>query len=206
VSGYSLRTIRTTAPANETPSDAELVRRAVARDPRAATLVWDRYATMVRGIVRRALGPDHEAEDVVQDAFIGFFKNVGALRDPSLLRPFLVGITFRTARTALRKRRVRRWLRLSDDGQLPEVSTSAGDPRARDALRCLYRILDEVDDRGRLAFLLRHVEGYELTEAAEALGVSLATLKRALAKTEAHLLERSGEDDLLGAWLEATRG
>jgi len=179
---------------------AQLVRQG---DPRGATLVWDRYAGMVRGVVYRAVGPGHETEDLVQEVFAGLFKNPGMLREPSALRPFLVSIAMRKARTALRRRRARSWLRLSVDGTLPEVLTQDGDPRVREAVRRLFAILNDLDDRGRLAFVLRHAEGYELTEVAAALGVSLATIKRALARAEAHVHRRARNDDILCAWTEA---
>lgn len=182
------------------PSDAELARLAKERDPRAATLVWDRYAGMIRGILFRSVGPGHDVDDLLQDVFVGFFRNVGTLRDASSLRPFLVGIALRTARTALRKKRVRRWLHLSDDGTVPEVPSHDGDPRSREALRRLYAILDELPDRERLAFVLRHAEGNELTETAAAIGVSLATVKRMLQRAEAHVQDRAKNDDLLSEW------
>jgi RNA polymerase sigma-70 factor (ECF subfamily) len=182
------------------PSDADLARLARDKDPRAATLVWDRYSSMVRAVLFRSVGPDHDVEDLVQDVFIGFFRNVGTLRDPSSLRSFLVGITLRTAHSALRKKRVRRWLHLSDDGTVPEVPSHDSDPRTREALRRLYLILDELPDRERLAFVLRHAEGHELTEMASALDVSLATVKRMLQRAEAHVQKRAKNDDLLSDW------
>jgi RNA polymerase sigma-70 factor (ECF subfamily) len=186
--------------APEGPSDADLARLARDKDPRAATLVWDRYSGVVRAVLFRSVGPSHDVEDLVQEVFIGFFKNVGALRDPSSLRPFLVGIALRTAHSALRKKRVRRWLHLSDDGSVPEVPSHDSDPRTREALRRLYVILDELPDRERLAFVLRHAEGHELSETASALDVSLATVKRMLQRAEAHVQKRAKDDDLLSDW------
>ena len=182
------------------PSDADLARLARDKDPRAAPLVWDRYSGMVRAVLFRSVGPSHDVEDLVQDVFIGFFRNVRTLRDPSSLRSFLVGIALRTAHSALRKKRVRRWLHLSEDGTVPEVASHDTDPRTREALRRLYLILDDLPDRERLAFVLRHAEGHELTETASALGVSLATVKRMLQRAEAHVQTRAKDDDLLGDW------
>jgi RNA polymerase sigma-70 factor (ECF subfamily) len=164
--------------------------------------VWDRYHELVRGVIYRCVGPGHDVEDLVQDTFVGFFRNVATLRDGSLLRPFLVSIAIRSAKTALRKKRVRRWLQLSDDGMLPEVAVDDGDSRAKEAVRRLFGVFDELSDRDRLAFVLRHAEGYELTETAAALGVSLATAKRCLQRAEQHVLSRSRSDDLLNAWAE----
>jgi len=185
-----------------TPTDSELALLAREKDPRAATLIWDRYAGLVRGVLYRSLGPGHEVEDLLQDVFIGFFKNVTSLREMASLKPFLVGIAVRTALTELRKRRVRRWIRLSADGLLPDLAAADTDPRAKEAVRRLYAVLNELSDRERMAFVLRHAEGHELTETAALLGVSLATVKRVLQRAEALVESRAREDDLLCAWTE----
>lgn len=190
---------RSTPP--QTLSDSELAVLARDKDVRAATLIWDRYAGLVRGVLYRSLGPGHEIEDLVQDVFIGFFRNVASLRETASLKPFLVGIAVRTALTELRKRRVRRWIRLSTDGLLPEMAADT-DPRAKEAVRRLYAVFNELSDRERMAFVLRHAEGHELTETAALLGVSLATVKRVLQRAEAIVQSRAREDDLLCAWTE----
>jgi RNA polymerase sigma-70 factor (ECF subfamily) len=187
-------------PATETgPTDAELVALARTPDPRAAALIWDRYAGLVRGVLSRSVGPGTDVEDLLQDVFIGFFRNVRDMRDPQALKSFLVGIALRTARTALRRRRVRRWLRLTDTGELPEPTPDA--PRPHDAVRRLYGILDGVGDRDRLAFVLRYAEGYELEEVAGAIGCSLATAKRCIARAEGHVLARAAKDEVLRAYV-----
>src|SRR4051794_25499185 len=99
-------------------SDAELVGAGAAGEPDAAALIWDRYASLVRGVLFRSLGPAGEIDDLTQDVFLRFFRQVKTLRDPSVLRSFLIGITLRVAGSELRRRRVRRWLRLTDTGVL----------------------------------------------------------------------------------------
>jgi RNA polymerase sigma-70 factor (ECF subfamily) len=183
-------------------TDAELVAMAQARDPRAAALVWDRYAHMVRGILCHTVGPRAEIDDLMQEVFVGFFKSVHAMRDPNALKSFLVGIAIRNARTMLRKRRVRKWLHLTDTGELPETATTNEDPRARAAVKNLYALLDKLDDRDRMAFVLRYAEGYELTEVATALGVSLATAKRSIARAEGYVLSQARNDERLREYVD----
>ncbi|WP_394829727.1 RNA polymerase sigma factor [Pendulispora albinea] len=182
-------------------SDAELVALARARDPRAATWLWDRHFPAVRALLYRTLGPGWDVDDLVQEVFVGFFRNIDGLRDPSAVRSFLFGIALRVARSALRKRRVRRWLRLTGDGHVPDVASAAHDPSSRAALLRLYAVLGELADRDRLAFALRHGEGYELTEVAGALGCSLATAKRCLARADEHVLRRAREEPLLQSYI-----
>lgn len=185
--------------------DAALARAVVAGDEAAASAVWDRYAPMVRRVLRRSLDPYEDVEDLVQEVFLRFFKRIGELRDPAALRSFLFGIALHVAGTALRRRRVRRWLRLTPTGVLPDLPDAGGAPGdpAREAVRRLYAILDRLDDAGRLTFVLRYVEGLELTEVAEALDVSLATTKRRLAKVTARVVAMIERDPLLPEYARA---
>ncbi len=179
--------------------DAVIARALAAGDEAAAAVAWDRYARLTRSVLRRSLGPFEDVEDEVQEVFLRFFRQIGELRDPGALRPFLIGIAMHVAVSSLRRRRVRRWLRLTPTGALPDVAAEGGEggDQAREALRRLYAILDRLDDAGRLTFVLRHIEGLELVEVAEALGVSLATTKRRLAKVTACVLAMVERDPLL---------
>jgi RNA polymerase sigma-70 factor (ECF subfamily) len=85
---------------------------------------------------------------------------------------------------------------------MPEGEGTTDDPEAKRALKRLYEVLDKIDDRGRLAFTLRFFEGYELTEVAEALGCSLATTKRALAKTQERVHALVKREPLLAPYLQ----
>jgi RNA polymerase sigma-70 factor (ECF subfamily) len=183
--------------------DASLARALADGQPAAASIAWDRFAPLVRGILRRSIGPDAEVEDAVQEVFLRFFRQIGGLRDPGALRPFLIGITLHVAGTALRRRRLRRWLRLTADGDLPERAGAAADGDARAALRRLYAMLDRLDDAGRLLFVLRHFEGLELTELAEAQGTSLATVKRRMTKVTARVLAMIERDPVLAEYVRA---
>jgi len=190
-------------PNSATIDDAALARLAAEKDPRAAAALWDRYASLVRGILRRTLGPVAEVEDLVQEVFIGLFRTLGGLRDPDALRSFIVGTAIRTARSELRRKRVRRWLSLTPTGALPDTEQAGAlDPEARRAVKRLYEVLDTIDDRGRMAFVLRYLEGYELTEVAEALGCSLATTKRALAKAQDRVNAMVRRDPLLAPYAQ----
>ncbi|WP_437746237.1 sigma-70 family RNA polymerase sigma factor [Sorangium sp. So ce302] len=185
-----------------TATDDEALARAAAQGhPGAAPILWQRFAPLVRRILTRTLGPGDEVDDHVQDTFLRFFRVAKDLRDPSLLSSFIVGIAVRVARAELRRRRVRRWLQLSPSGELPDMGGAQQDPQGRAALTRLYRILDQVDDRSRALFVLRFIEGLELTEIAAALGCSLATTKRHLARASHRILTAAERDPALSAYL-----
>jgi RNA polymerase sigma-70 factor (ECF subfamily) len=185
-------------PAQE--DDAELVRAALEGDSSAPGRIWDRYARLVRGVLRRSLGDD-EVDDHVQEVFLRFFRQVGGLRKPEALRCFLIGIAMRVAGSELRRRRVRRFMRLAPSEELEAGPSSPRDDDAREAVRRLYAILDRVDSRTRLLFVLRYVEALELTEIAESMDVSLATVKRHLSRAGDRVFALAGRDELLLSYL-----
>lgn len=182
--------------------DAALVAGVQAREPRAAGRMWDRYAPLVRRILRRMLGPV-DVEDGVQDAFLRLFRDLGSLRDPTALRCYLIGITLHVAKSELRRRRARRWLLLSDDGVIAEPDALVAEwhePRA--AVLSLYKMLDRISDERRTVFVLRYVEGLELAELSAVLDCSLATTKRRVADAARRVCFLAAADPLLAPYLE----
>jgi RNA polymerase sigma-70 factor (ECF subfamily) len=191
------------SPGVQAESDASLVAAVHAGVPGAAGRVWDRYAPLVRRVLRRTLGPV-EVEDAMQDAFLRLFRDLGSLRDASALRSFLFGITLHVAKSELRRRRARRWLRLSDDGNLdgaePVDDRDWAEPRA--AVFRLYQVLDRVSAERRIVFVLRYIEGLDLPELSAVLGCSLATTKRRVADVARRVYLLAAGDPLLAPYLE----
>lgn len=133
---------------------------------------------MVFRLLERGLGPDGEAEDLTQDVFLSSFAKLPTLRDGEALRSFIYSVALRTLKWELRRRRVRRILHLSDNGQLPDLPVRGTDSEARQLLTHFYALLEQLAVNDRAAFVLRHMEGLKLEEIAERMGVSLATVKR----------------------------
>ena len=180
--------------------DAALVAAAREGSRAGATRIWDRYATLVRRVLLRTINPGHDVEDLTQEVFLRFFDQLHRLREPSAVRSYLVGITLHVARSELRRRRVRRFLRLTDDGSVPDRAAPELNREDRVALSRLHAILDRLNVDDRLAFVLRHVEEMELTEIADATECSLATVKRRLSRAHARVLAHAGRDAQLTAY------
>src|SRR5678815_866642 len=92
-------------------TDAELVHAVAHGDHSALAAVWTKYVGDVRGMIQSCLGADSALDDLVQDVFLGFYRNAGRLSSPSALRSYLLGIAARTCALELRTRKRRtRWL------------------------------------------------------------------------------------------------
>jgi len=176
--------------------DIELARALMEGSNQAAELAWERYSPLVHRIVSRAIGPDAEVEDVTQEIFYRLFSRIGTLRKPEALRSFVISFAIRIVKWELRRRRARRWLTLSETGDVPDEQLLVMDAESRYALRRLYSLLDRLSTRERLVLVLRHVEGMTLEEIAEAMELSLATVKRALRRASLRVSQLVDSDDL----------
>jgi RNA polymerase sigma-70 factor (ECF subfamily) len=181
--------------------DATLARAASSGDPRATSVLWDRFSPLVRRMLRRTLGPSAQVEELLQKVFLRVLQKLDSLPESAQLKPFVVAVTVRALSSQLKRQRVRRLLRL----QSPWCSSDfgGGDTRARSALAALYRILDELDAEARLAFTLRHFEGLQITELASATDASLASAKRRLARANARVQAALSRDSAFSAYATA---
>lgn len=179
--------------------DARLVARLREGDPGAPGLLWDQYAILVRGVMRRSLGGEDEVEDLVQEVFLRFFAQIGRLRDPAALRSFLVGIAVRVVRSEIRRRRVRRRFGGGRESLHPDPAVLS--PQGVEPAWRMRWLLGELKPETKILFVLRYVEGLELREIAEALGVSLATAKRKLRRANEAITTLAGTDPLLSQYM-----
>jgi RNA polymerase sigma-70 factor, ECF subfamily len=190
------RTDTTSERASADADDATLAAEALGGERWAQRELWYRFAPMVYGLLRRSLSVRHDHEDLVQEVFVRVFRRLHTLENPAALRSFIYSVAVRVMSEEIRHFQVfqrahaQLWL-------LSEVGGSAGvNFEARDTLLRIQHILDGMKDRHRAAFVLRHVEGMELREVADGLGISLATVKRYLAKAMA-AIEHAARDETL---------
>jgi RNA polymerase sigma-70 factor (ECF subfamily) len=190
----------------ERMGDAELVALASQGDAKAVGAVWDRYASLVRRVLTSALGPDSAVEDLVQEVFIAFLRGANRIENAAALKGYLTGVAIRQAALELRRRKVRRIVTLTPNGQLPDQIAAPADSEAREALGAFYRILDRLNQRERMVFVLRHVEGFEYAQIVEHLGISESTARRSLNAAREQLERALVREPALKSYLKLERG
>lgn len=168
-----------------------------AGDPSAKSRFFDRHVAAVERAVQGVLGPDPEAEDVVQDAFLAALRGLDGFRgNEATLGAWVRGIAVRLALKKIRWRRTRRWLGMQGTDAMDTLhAVTQTDTQA--ALRRAYTLLDRLPAVERAAFGLRFIEGMQLEEVAHDLGVSLATAKRRIRSARERFSRLAAGDALL---------
>jgi RNA polymerase sigma-70 factor (ECF subfamily) len=169
--------------------DAELVRRALNRDPDAFRTITQRHNRRLFRIARSVLRDASEAEDAVQEAYMAAFKYLPSFRGDSSLASWLSRIAMNEALGRLRRKSVA--ARVTPVGHVPEAeiiqfpSTAPyDDPERTMAQRQILHLVEQATDAlpevYRVVFVTRVIEGMSIEETAELLGLKPETVKTRL--------------------------
>ena len=184
-------------------SDADLVRQARAGQVEAFEALVNRHERLVYSLALRILRQDQDAEDVTQETFLSAMEHLDGFRGDSSFTTWILRIATHAALKVLRKRRGLDTVSLDagtdpdSDGPLPHPEYIADwrqSPRQlvhqRETARLIEQALDELDEKHRLVFLLRDVEGLSVRETAGMLGLSEANVKVRLLRARLQLREQ----------------
>ncbi len=193
-------------PAREHLSDAELARALISGAAWAYAETWNRFSPVVFNMAISALGSPSEAEDIVQEVFCRLVGKAKTLRQPECLRSFIVSFAIRVLKWDLRRRRVHGWLTFEPGEALIDVVRVSLDVESRDILRRFYALLSRLGARERLAYALRHIESMTIEETAQAMDLSVSTVKRLHERATDQLSKWSETDFELTGLLLRKRG
>ena len=175
-------------------SDAAEVARARAGDEGAFRGLVERHATAVFRVAYRITGNEHDAEDVVQEAFLKAWKQLATFEDRASFGSWLHRIAANCAYDALRSRAVRRTaLSESSDEALSALPAEA--PLAdrlvesSEVQRRIGAAMARLSPVERAAFVLRHFEEMSTREIGDSLGVGESAAKQSVFRAVRKLRE-----------------
>lgn len=183
-----------------TGDESVLVNAARKGDMAAFEELVRRYDRNVFRIAQHITQNREDAEDVVQDAFLKAYQNLGQFQGQSKFYTWLVRIAVNEALMRLRRRRPERMVSLDEDvkteeDSMPrEIADWTPNPEQQynqaELKDILSRTIQGLPTSFRTVFVLRDVEGLSTEETAEALGLSIPAVKSRLLRARLQLRER----------------
>jgi RNA polymerase sigma-70 factor (ECF subfamily) len=179
----------TTTAVPTTLSDEDIVVRVISGERSLFEALMRRHNARVYRAARAITGDNHEAEDVMQDAYVRAYEHLGEFRGHARFSTWLLRIAVHEALA-----RVRLGRRFDPGGWQPDVlpmdaSTLNPEQQASDIemRRVLGTAIDVLPAEFRVVFVLRIVEGLSGAETAECLGIPEETVKTRLHRARARL-------------------
>ncbi|MFN7894175.1 MAG: RNA polymerase sigma factor [Pirellula sp.] len=185
------------------PTETELLHQAKLGDFAAFQKLVAQLQPRVYGLTFRILQQAQDAEDATQQTFLALIEHIADFREESSVATWVLRIATNNALKLLRKKRTVKMISMSEMtsedsyGEVPHPEFIAPWSQTADEIvqqaevqAELEKALLELDDKYRLVFVLRDVEGLSVRETAQALELTESTVKVRLLRARLALRER----------------
>lgn len=177
-------------------TDAEILDEVRGGNTRAYALLVDRHKDRALTLALRFVGNSQEAEELVQDAFLKAYRNLGQFRGEARFGTWFYRILYNLCMTRIRRRMsAPAMVDVNDESVLdvlPAEDDSAG-PEERlessDLLRFLSLEVDALPPQYKSAVTLYYVQEMSYEEIAGVMDIPLGTVKTCLFRGR-HLLKK----------------
>lgn len=182
-------------------TDAELVQRAKGGDDRAYEALFGRHHRRIYSIVYGMLRNEADASDATQEAFVRAYRSLPRLEAAGAFGGWLAQIAVNICRDVLKRPRlVARSLDepLGDEDseyklEIPDWTDSPEKASMTQELQdVVNRAIGTLSPDHRAVVTMHHLEGMDVLQIAEVLGVSEGTVKSRLSRARAELKRKLG--------------
>jgi RNA polymerase sigma-70 factor, ECF subfamily len=166
----------------ERDHDKDLIKRTEEGDLRAFTELVKKYERPVAAIVKSMLGNCSEAEDVGQEVFISFYKNLDKFRYESGVKTYLIRIAINLSLNELKKRKRQNYRFTSYENIKKEYVDD--DQKSIEIKEIIELAVNQLDNKMKTVVILRLIEGYSTKETSGILNIPEGTVLSRLARAQ----------------------
>lgn len=164
-------------------TDSEVVRRVLAGETALFEILMRRYNQRVYRAVRSIVRNEHEAEDVMQQAYVNAYTHLNQFAERAQFSTWLTRIAINEAYARVRPRALR-VINDIDETIMNEIEASTPNPEeqavASELKTAVEHEIARLPESYRSVLMLREVEGLSTAETAECLDVSEDLVKQRL--------------------------
>ena len=182
-------------------TDAAQVALVLGGDPDAFRVLVDRHSRRLFRLAYRMSGNEHDAEEIVQDAFLRAYRRLDRFESRSNFSTWLYRICANCALDRMRKQRTedtrREQATETEEGLADPLETAPSTNPAPDRLALsgelsagVQAAMESLSTTERAAFVMRHVDGFSIEEIAQTLNVSIGATKNTVFRAVQKLRQR----------------
>lgn len=176
--------------AEERLTEQELITAAREGDNEAFRELVKHHESLVAATVIGVLGNCPEAEDVGQETFIRFYKNLGKFRGESSIGTYLTRIAINLSLNELKRRKRRSKLffqrPLEEAYDIPDAKANS---ELNEDKEIVQQAIQKLESKFRTVVVLRLIDGYSTEETAEILNIPVGTVLSRLSRAQQKLKE-----------------
>lgn len=150
-------------------------------------MLFEAYARKMMSVCLRYVANHHDAEDILQEAFIKVYAHLHQFKFEGSFEGWLRRIVVNTALKTLQKKKIH--FAEVTESTTSAINTEASAPAALEAAQ-LMKLLHHLPDGYRIVFNLYVIEGYDHEEIAQMLNIQTSTSRSQLVKARKMLQQQ----------------
>ncbi len=182
----------------EPKTDAQLVKATVEGDPQAFEEIVERYQRLVFNIIYHYMGRRNEVEDLAQEVFLKVFRALDTFDATRPLKSWIGRITANICLDEIRKASKRKVWSFADLGGDEESKieyfyerfgqhSALTEEDVEDLFELLEKLMERLNKKDKMAFVLRELEGLSYPEIAKALQSSELAVRLRVSRSKKRL-------------------
>lgn len=178
-------------------NEFELIQKLKAGDSAAFETLFGLYAGKLFYFVNKYLDLKEEAEEIVQDVFLNLWKHKKEIRSEKAFKSYLYQIALNNIRNYFNKKLVQeKHKQLIAQNYLFEKESDADELDYESVIKKVDQLINQLPPKRKEIFLLSRKEGLDISEIANYLNISEATVKNQITSAVAFLKKAAKESGL----------
>ncbi len=148
-----------------------------------------KYEQQVASVIFGMIGKTPEAEDIGQETFIRFYKNLKNFRGDSGVGTYLTRIAINLSLNEIKRRKRKNMMFMPNDNDNLEIADKSLGSDIKEDKELIHKAIQNLTPKFRSVIVLRLIEGYSTQETANMLKIPLGTVLSRLTRAQKKLKE-----------------
>jgi RNA polymerase sigma-70 factor (ECF subfamily) len=170
-------------------TEAEAIDRCREGDVQGLHVLFDLHRTKVYNLSWRMLGKPQDAEDAAQEIFIKVFDRIKNYRGESAFSTWLYRMTANHCLDILRRRKILTFIGMDNAPEVYDRHEKDKPGNQMGFSPVIEKALNQLPEKQKRCLIMREMEDFSYEEIAQALGLSLGSVKSNIHRAKAFLKE-----------------
>ena len=170
-------------------TDQEIIKRVFTGETDLFREIIVKYESQVASVIFGMIGKTPEADDIGQETFIRFYKNLKNFRGDSGVATYLTRIAINLSLNEIKRRKRKNLLFMTNDNENMEIVDNSNNSEIKEDKDLIQKAIQNLTPKFRSVIVLRLIEGYSTQETANLLKIPVGTVLSRLTRAQKKLKE-----------------
>jgi len=157
-------------------TDQEIIKRVLKGETDLFREIIVKYESQIASVVFGMIGKTPEADDIGQETFIRFYKNLKKFRGHSGVGTYLTRIAINLSLNEIKRRKRKNMLFMTNDNENMDIADNSNNSEIKEDKVLIQKAIQNLTPKFRSVIVLRLIEGYSTQETANLLKIPVGTV------------------------------